>query len=59
MVQSFARAFAESGVQIGLVSVEGVVAPENKVRNPKTIAEMTVAFWEKSDKGALEVTIRE
>jgi hypothetical protein len=59
MVQSFNRAFTESGVHVGLVSVEGEVKPENKVRNPKTIAEMTVAFWEKGVEGGLEVNVRE
>ncbi|KAI4923109.1 uncharacterized protein J4E92_007862 [Alternaria infectoria] len=46
MVESFSRAFSDSGVHIGLIYVEGVVAPENKVLNPKTIAERTVKFWE-------------
>jgi hypothetical protein len=57
MVQSFARAYEGSGVQIGLVSVEGVVAPENKVLNPKTIAERAVGFWESGGKGEEEVTV--
>jgi hypothetical protein len=59
MVQSFNRAFSESGVHIGLITVEGEVKPENKVRNPKTIAEMTVEFWEKGVDGGLEVNVRE
>lgn len=59
MVQSFQRAFEGDGVQCGLISVEGVVAPENKVRNPATIAEMTVEFWEKGEKGKLEINVRE
>jgi hypothetical protein len=58
-VQSLHRAFSDSGVQIGLVTVEGEVAPENKVRNPKTIAEMAVEFWEKRDREKLEVNVRE
>lgn len=57
MMQSFNRAFAESGVHIGSIHVEGVVAPENKVLNPKTIAKRIVAFWE-SGKG-LETNIKE
>jgi short-subunit dehydrogenase len=57
MVQSFARAYEGSGVQIGLVSVEGVVAPENKVLNPTTIAERAVGFWESGGKGEEEVTV--
>jgi hypothetical protein len=59
MVQSFHRAFGESGVHIGLISVEGAVAPENKVLNPKTIAERAVAFWEANKKEEVEVNIRE
>jgi hypothetical protein len=59
MVQSFRRAFDDSGVQIGLISVEGVVAPENKVLNPVTIAERTVAFWEKGAKGDFDIHICE
>ena len=58
MVQSFNRALSDSGVQIGLITVEGVVAPENKVLNPKTIAERIVEFWEKGAKDELEVNIR-
>ncbi|OAL02463.1 NAD(P)-binding protein [Phaeosphaeriaceae sp. SRC1lsM3a] len=59
MVWSFHRAFSGSGVQIGLISVEGVVAPENKVRNPTTIAERTVAFWEEAPKDKLQIQIQE
>ncbi|MBO1764878.1 SDR family NAD(P)-dependent oxidoreductase, partial [Escherichia coli] len=51
MVESFQRAFGDSGVHIGLIYVEGTVTPENKVLNPETIAQRTVAFWE-SGKGA-------
>ena len=51
MVESFQRAFGESGVHIGLIHVEGSVTPENKVLNPETIGQRTVAFWE-SGKGA-------
>lgn len=57
MVESFQRAFGDSGVHFGLIHVEGVVAPENKVLNPVTIAQRTVAFWE-SGKGAA-INIRE
>jgi hypothetical protein len=57
MVQSFARAFEGSGVQIGFVSVEGTVAPENKVLNPTTIAERAVGFWEKRGEGEKEETL--
>lgn len=57
MVQSFNRAFSDSGVHIGLIHVEGVVTAENKVLNPKTIAERTVAFWEKGE--GLDTKIKE
>jgi hypothetical protein len=59
MVQSFNRAFADRGVHVGLISVEGQVAPENKVLNPTTIAEKTVEFWERAVVGELEVNVRE
>jgi hypothetical protein len=59
MVQSFQRAFGDSGIHVGLISVEGSVTPENKVLNPTTIAEKAVEFWEKKEKGKLEVNIRE
>jgi hypothetical protein len=49
MVQSFSRAFSDSGIHVGLVHVEGVVAPENKNLNPKNIAEKTWAFYESGE----------
>lgn len=57
MVQSFSRAFTDSGIHVGLINVEGTVTPESKVLNPKTIAERTVAFWE-GGKG-LDLSLRE
>ncbi|KAF1964442.1 NAD(P)-binding protein [Bimuria novae-zelandiae CBS 107.79] len=57
MVQSFNQAFAESGVHAGLISVEGVVAPENKNLNPKNIAEKTYAFYEAAE--GLDIRIQE
>jgi hypothetical protein len=51
--------YKDSGVKIGLVSVEGVVAPENKVLNPGNIAEKAVEFWEKGDKNEVQVRIQE
>lgn len=57
MVESFARAWEGKGVHVGLVFVEGPVAPENKVLNPKTIAERTVAFWKEGKR--LGVHIKE
>jgi NAD(P)-dependent dehydrogenase (short-subunit alcohol dehydrogenase family) len=59
MVQSLNRAYGDSGVQIGLVTVQGQVAPENKFLNPTNIAAKTVEFWDKSDKNELEVKIEE
>ncbi|KAL1793661.1 hypothetical protein ACET3X_008643 [Alternaria dauci] len=55
MIESFNRAFGGSGVHIGLVHVEGPVAPENKVLNPKTIAERAVAFWERGEGVAVHI----
>ena len=57
MVESFSRAFSDSGVHIGLIHIEGSVAPENKVLNPKTIAERTIEFWE-GEKG-LAIHVKE
>ena len=57
MVESSSRAFSDIGVHIGLIHIEGSVAPENKVLNPKTIAERTIAFWE--GKKGLAVHIKE
>ena len=56
MVQSFNRAFSESGVHAGLISVEGVVAPENKNRNPINIAEKT---WDlcMQEKGSFDLDV--
>ncbi|KAF2854412.1 hypothetical protein T440DRAFT_496514 [Plenodomus tracheiphilus IPT5] len=55
MVENFARAWEGSGVRVGLVHVEGAVAPENKVLNPKTIAERTVAFWKEGEGVGLSI----
>jgi hypothetical protein len=49
MVESFSRAFSDNGVHTVLIYAEGPGTPENKVLNPKTIAERTVAFWEKGE----------
>lgn len=57
MVQSFNRAFAESGVHAGLISVEGVVESQNKNLNPANIAQQTWDFYA-GGKG-LEVNIKE
>ncbi|PSN70981.1 NAD(P)-binding protein [Corynespora cassiicola Philippines] len=59
MVKSFYRAFGgeEGGVKIGLVHVEGVVAPENKRLNPVTIAEETWSFYEGGE--GLELFVKE
>jgi len=48
MVTSFSRAYGDSGVHFGLIAVQGVVTPENKVLNPKTIAEKTWEFFDES-----------
>jgi hypothetical protein len=55
MMESLHQAFSNSGVHIGLVHVEGTVAPKNKVLNPKTIAERTVEFWEGGQGMALNI----
>lgn len=50
MVNSLHIAFGGSGVHIGVVHVEGNVEPQNKVLNPKTIAEKTWEYYQ-SGKG--------
>ena len=57
MVQSFNRAFTDSGVHVGLVSVEGTVAPENKNLNPGNIAQRAWEFFESGV--GLEVNVKE
>lgn len=57
MVQSFNLAFEGKGVHVGLVSVEGVVAPENKTLNPVNIAREAYEFYERGT--GLDVRIQE
>jgi len=57
MVMSFSRAYSDSGVHFGLIAVQGVVSPEAKVLNPKTIAEKTWEFYEGGE--GLEVLLKE
>ena len=57
MVQSFSRAFSDKGIHIGLIHVEGLVAPENKNLNPKNIAAKTYEFYEGGE--GLTVHIKE
>ena len=56
-MQSLNTAFSESGIHVGLVSVEGVVAPENEKLNPRNIAEVTYGFYEAGE--GLDVRVRE
>ncbi|KAJ4303165.1 hypothetical protein N0V90_002058 [Kalmusia sp. IMI 367209] len=57
MVQNFSRAFlAKDGVHVGLISVEGIVAPEKENLNPKNIAEKAYGFYEAAE--GLEVNIK-
>lgn len=53
------RAYTEQGVHCGLVSVQGVVDPKNKVLSPKVIAERAVEFWQKGVEGGAEVNLVE
>ena len=57
MVQSFSRAFQDSGVHSGLIRVEGTVTNENKVLNPKNIAKETFKFYEGGE--GLDLNLRE
>ncbi|KAL6708127.1 hypothetical protein ACN47E_003311 [Coniothyrium glycines] len=55
MVESFQREFSASGVHIGLIFVEGAVAPANSNLNPRNIAEKTVEFWERGTGAAVHI----
>jgi len=57
MVHSFNLEYGKSGVHAGLISVGGVVAPENENLNPKNIAEKAYGFYEAAE--GLEVEIPE
>lgn len=51
------RAYGPSGVHCALVSVEGVVAPENKVLSPKNIAAEAFGLWTRGE--GVEVNLKE
>jgi len=57
MVTSFSRAYGDSGVHFGLISVQGIVSPDAKVLNPKSIADKTWEFFDGSKE--LQVQIQE
>jgi hypothetical protein len=57
MVQSFSRAFQDSGVHAGLIRVEGIVTPESKVLNPLNIAKETFKFYEAGE--GLDLKLKE
>ena len=40
------RAYTQQGVHCGLISVQGVVDPKNKVLNPEVIAQRAFSFWQ-------------
>jgi hypothetical protein len=40
MVESLSRAYSDRGVHVGLIPVEGPVAPEARNLNPQSIAEV-------------------
>lgn len=56
-VISLNRAFSETGVHCGLINVQGVVDPGNKVLSPKNIAREVVEFWKKGE--GVEVNLKE
>jgi len=60
LVISMAKTFEPDGVHVGLITVGGVVAPENKYLNPTYIAEKTWEFFDqKKEARKLEVEIVE
>jgi hypothetical protein len=60
LVDCLYQTFKESGVHCGLISVGGVVAPENKELNAVNIAKKTWGLFDQSREGwDLEVEIME
>jgi NAD(P)-dependent dehydrogenase (short-subunit alcohol dehydrogenase family) len=59
LVLSLAKAFVNTNVHLGLISVEGTVAPENEHLNPKNIAEKTWEFYEQGKGSGTEMRILE
>jgi len=57
MAQNLNSVFSEHGVHVGLITVGGIVSPEAKNLNPKSIAEKTYAFYETG--AGLEVDIKD
>lgn len=57
MVQSLRLAYQDKGIQIGLITVQGQVSPDEEVRNPENIARKTVEFWKSGVEAGLEVKI--
>jgi len=51
------RAFADSGVHVGLVSVQGVVEAGNKVLSPENIAREVLGFWRRGQ--GVEINLEE
>jgi hypothetical protein len=56
-VVSLNRAFGETGVHCGLINVQGVVDPGNKVLSPANIAQEVVGFWKRGE--GVEVNLKE
>ncbi|KAF2095259.1 NAD(P)-binding protein [Rhizodiscina lignyota] len=59
LVEMMTTLYAPEGIHVGLISVGGPVAPENKVLNPKNIAKETWHFFQNSMNGDLEIEIVE
>lgn len=51
------RAFADGGVHVGLVSVQGVVEAGKKVLSPANIAREVLGFWRKGQ--GVEINLEE
>lgn len=56
-VISLNRGFSESGVHCGLINVQGVVDPKNKVLSPAGIAKEVLEFWQKGE--GVEINLQE
>jgi hypothetical protein len=57
MVESLSRAYSDKGMHVGLIHVEGPVAPEARNLNPQSITEVAWRFFERGE--GLRVHIKE
>lgn len=59
LVQCLNETYAERGIHCGLVSASGIVSPENKVLNPRNIADEAWKFYDTAKPEQLEIELWE